>query len=211
MASWSEWYQIARERNFPLDHFLKINQSQDLIRLQNSGLPQGASLTINGEEFDVAKIEDFFCQYHCVWVRIVNKITKQRHYKLGMKSCAELFSFLEDLKIDVKQYNFQLYEDFPVKFGGNVLTTDSTVIEIVEGNQDSVGKSRIPFFHGFVNEFGRLVFREKEVPGSLVKASQNVLKYLKKSGSSYLEGYFEFIISEDSRVFFVDYKTGFTP
>jgi hypothetical protein len=210
MATWSDWFKSAEQFNLPLDTHLNINTAQDIDRLTNSGLPHFDSIIIKGSSFDRESIKDFAARHPNTWMRVVNKQTGKRQYKIGMYSFDEIMGFIKSLNIDIAEHDFQLFENCDERYGGNVITeNNSTVIEIVEGKQDLVGKSKVPFFHGFISSTGRLFFHEHHTPLKMKKAARSVLKHLKIARDRHIPGYFEFLVSKQGRVYFLDYKLGF--
>jgi len=210
MASWTEWFISAKEKNIPLEKYLCIDQPKDLERLYSSGLPCSKLILLSGLEYNSSTAKEFISSFPLVWTRIIDKSSGKRRSMLRIKSFNEFCAFVESLEFNLSQSVIQLYEMEENALGGNVLTSGGkTLIEIIFGDQDTVAKSREPFFHGKINSLGRLEFVEKNVPNKIFEGSLKVLSYLKKSRNSYLEGYFEFVVSDKENVFFLDYKTKF--
>jgi len=211
MATWSEWFKEAREQNVPLEEYLVIDPIKDLVRLYSSGLPVYDAITVEGRNYEQEKerIKRFSEKHERNWIRIYNKIRKgERYSRSALENYDEITSFIEGLDVNLTEFDIQLFEWHENKFGGNILSNNrGTYIEIVEGTQDMVGKSLGLIYHGYVNPLGRLCFREEEVPLEIKVASRKTLNYIKKSRNEFLEGYFEFILSNKWNVYFLDYKT----
>ena len=95
-------------------------------------------------------------------------------------------------------------------FGGNIISDNNGItIEIIDGVQGAVSHSDRSFFHGKVNNLGRLEFFEEKVPAEILNASKKAIRYLKLERGSFMQGYFEFIVSDKNEVLFLDYKTSF--
>ncbi len=199
MATWSDWFEQAD--SCLIDLGIKVNHEEDIMRLEQSGLPHFKKIVLN--EFNEREIKLFFDKYKNVWVRLVNKEGK-RKYKFNIKKYNELIAFIEDYP----NHKIYLFENCDTLYGGNVITFDKVVIEMVKGEQDLVGKSKVPFFHGFVNEYGRLEFIESTSLDTK-KVALNILNKLEISRNEYIKGYFEFLYSQKGKVYFIDYKLGF--
>jgi len=210
MATLNDWHTSAKEKGLDFEQYIQINQLQDLKRLKESGLPSYEVLLINGPEFDSSKTKEFISRFDMIWCRAVNNITKKRYYELGMKNFDEFSKFLETLPSKLEDMSLQIFEFHENIFGGNIISSeDKTIIEIAYGIQDNVSKSLTSFFHGHITNTGRLEFCEKEVPIEMKKAALKALNYLKKTRNHYIQGYFEFSVSKEGNIFFLDYKTGF--
>lgn len=211
MATWNDWFVSAKEKGFPLEKFLKINQPEDLKRLKESNLPSYDSLVVDAGEYDSAEAIRFVKKHEFVWARVVDKKSRKRFVKLGINGFEEFSEFVKSLKLAKQCMEIQIFEFRANAFGGNVLVNkDNTFIEIAFGDWFAVGRGLGPFFHGKVSQTGKLEFKEKEVPEVIIVAARKVLSYLKKGRGEYMEGYFEFIISTDGKVFFMDYKVSFS-
>jgi len=210
MATWNDWFVSAKNKNFNLERYLKVDQPSDLKRLYSSGLPCFDYLPVKGSNYSSKEVKEFIIAHKSIWVRVIDHRLQKRQSKLEMKNFDEFEAFLKSLPFNLNDCSIQLYQMEKNEFGGNVISSPKlTLIEIAYGLQDIVGKSTEPFFHGKINSHGRLEFVESNVPNKIILASKKVLSYLKKSRESYLEGYFEFAISFDGKVYFMDYKTGF--
>jgi hypothetical protein len=210
MATWNEWFISAKEKKVSLEKYLCIDQPRDLERLYSSGFPCSKLILISGSEYNSSVAKEFFSSFPLVWTRIIDKFSGKRRSMLRIKSFNEFCTFVESLDFNLPQSVIQLYEMEENALGGNVITNgDKTLIEIIFGDQDTVAKSREPFFHGKINSLGRLEVIEKNVPMDIFEGALKVLSYLKKSRNSYLEGYFEFVVSDKGNVFFLDYKIKF--
>lgn len=215
MATWSEWFKAAKEGNVPLEKYLVIDPIRDLERLYSSGLPVYNKITVGGNNYkqERRRIEEFSEKHNECWVRVYNKTRRgERYSKFPLEHFEDITYFIEKLEVDLTEFEIQLFECHENKFGGNILSDNrGTYIELVEGTQDVVGKSLGFFFHGSVNYFGRLCFWEEEkeeVPLKIKRGAKEALSYLKMSRNEFIEGYFEFIISKEGNVYFLDYKTG---
>ena len=206
MASWSEWFREAEKKGKKLEEVLRVNLPRDLDRLYSSGLPVLERYIQDGAQYNSSRTLDFCRRHPLNWVRVYHKLDHgRRHSKFGI-SAQEVVQFIESLEIDLSQFKIQLFETHINQFGGNILSDEyRTDIDIAEGAQDIVGKSLAPFFHGTITETGRLAFYEKDVSDKVKKASWDILKYLKLARGQYRRGYFEFIVSDEDRVYFLAY------
>ncbi len=213
MATWSDWFKKAKEKGVPLGKYLVINQPQDIDRLHNSGLPFYDFILIDGKDYNEKKeeIREFSKKYPKKWIRICNKNKKdERYYKLDLETYDDIISYIESLNVDIGNFNMQLFEYCDNKFGGNIVSEgDKVVIEIIAGTQGLVSSSGEPFFHGSMDALGNLTFFEKEVPEKFRITAKNVINYIKISRNEFLKGYFEFIVSDKGKIYFLDYKLGF--
>jgi hypothetical protein len=208
MATWSNWFKTAKEKNFSIEKYLFINQAEDLERLHSSGLPFYDFILIDGKNFDKEKIQAFAAKHESTWIRIYNKEDKgEKYHKLGLKSGKEIFSFIESLKIDVSNFNIQLFEYVENKFGGNIASDGQfPKIELIEGKQELVSRSTEKYFHGQINAIGRLAFLEENVPKNIRSTAAKVIDYIKIARKEFLSGYFEFVVSDKGKAYFLDYK-----
>lgn len=208
MATWSEWFKNAGEKQIPLRDFLKINLRKDIERLDQSGLPHFDHIEVDGAGDWQNEVRSFFKKYPFVWTRMINKENpSERVSKIGIKSPEDYFSFVEEQKKDVTRYFFQLFENCQNQFGGNILSKNNQIIiEMAVGSQDIVGKSKGKIFHGELNPHGRLAFSE-ETPDGMPEAANNTVRYIRLGKDEFLKGYFEFIVSDTGKVYFLDYKT----
>ena len=210
MATWNEWFVSAKEKNFDLKKYLKVDQQNDLERLYSSGLPCFELLLLNGTEVNSKKVENFITKHKMIWTRVVNSKEGKRQSKLGIKSFEEFIEFFNSLPFKQEDCSIQLYQMKKNYLGGNIIASENSAnIEIAFGTQNIVGKSTQTFFHGKVNDLGRLEFFEKNTPDEIIRAANKALNYLKKSKGEFLKGYFEFILTLEFEVFFLDYKTSF--
>jgi len=210
MATWSNWITKANEKNIPFP--LLIDQPKDLERLYSSGLPCFDYILIQGKDYSLnnKEIIQFFLRHNKTWVRITNQKTKERFGKLGIISFKELNTFIASLNVKLNNFTIQLYEFHDNKIGGNIISNKEGVfIELIEGSQDKIERSKEPYFHGHLESNGELVFFEKSVPEEIIKSTKIVLNFLKLGRNDYLLGYFEFAITIENKVFFFDYKTSF--
>jgi len=208
MATWSEWFRNADAKEIRLRDYLKINLRKDIERLDHSGLPHFEHIEVDGNEDWQNQVKKFFKKYPFVWTRMINKQNpSERYSKIGIDSPEEYFSFVTEQKKDVSQYCFQLFENCPNQFGGNIISKNNqVVIEMAIGSQDLVGKSKGKIFHGELNPHGRLIFNEP-TPVGMQEAAVNTIRYIRLNNHEFLQGYFEFIVSDSGKVYFLDYKT----
>lgn len=210
MATWSEWFKKAKEKNFPLEKFLTVNQPEDMERLHSSGLPFYDFLLIDGKNFENEKqgIKEFSEKHEKKWIRISNKTDKgERYYKLNLKSLEEIVCFIESLKINISNFNIQLFEFAENKFGGNIVSNNESLkIEIIASTQERVSRSNEKFFHGQTNATGSLSFFEENTPKEIADAAKKTIEFLRISRNEFIKGYFEFAISEKGKIYFLDYK-----
>lgn len=212
MASWGDWFKAAHEKNIRLEDSLVIDLDKDIERLYSSGLPVYDRLIINGIDYPSKKEEigEFCKKYERTWIKVYNAKEKRRYSAMDLKGYGELIKFIEGLNIDLDNFDIHLFEFRTNKFGGNVLTDErGTVIEMIDGPQDIISKSTRPFFHGYISESGTLKFHEQNTPEEMKRAAWRTLQYLKIGGREFLQGYFEFMVSDEDRVYFFDYKLGF--
>jgi len=210
MATWNDWFVFAKESNFDLGKYLKIDQPNDVIRLYSSGLPVFDYIKFSLCEINSGEVKEFIKKHGSVWARAASVKVGKRKSRLSMGSFDELKSFLNALPFRSDDTVVQLYQMKENRFGGNVLVSeDETRIEIAYGLQDIVGKSTDSFFHGKINFLGRLEFNEVSVPENVFQTCKKVLSYLELSRGEYVRGYFEFAVSQDFEIFFMDYKTSF--
>ena len=180
-------------------------------RLHNSGLPFYDFILINGQEFEsnIYRIKKFAEKHKQMWTRIIG--LKGRYYKLDIKGLEELMNFIKSLNIDIKEFQIQLFEYHDNIFGGNIITNNNGVyIELAKGTQERVSKNfleELMIYFGKINKNGRLVFFQEQVPNKIKIIANKVLKYLKVERTKYIEGYFEFVVSAEDQIFFLDYKT----
>ncbi len=208
MATWSEWFKAAKFHDIPLDQFLLIDPVSDLKRLKESGLPCFDSVILtDSSEWDLF-VSVFLEKYGLIWIRVVNKQDpKERYYKIGIETMREFHEFVDSLHIDVALYSLQLFQNCKVRFGGNIVSNEHGVkIEMALGSQDIVGKSKGDFFHGNIDWAGFLSFKEN-VSEDLLRAAQTTLSFIRLNRNTFLQGYFEFVVSPENDVFFMDYKT----
>ena len=211
MATWKDWFKVAKEKNIPLEKYLIIDQPKDLERLHNSGLPFYDFIIVEGKKFqeDNQKIKDFAQKHKQMWIRVLGN--GGRYYKLDLRSYEEIIEFITSLKINMEQFHVQLFEYHENKFGGNVIANnDGVYIEIARGTQESVSKHFLDgliIYKGKINKLGRLAFFEKEVAQDIKLIARRILRLIKLSRTNYLNGYFEFAISPEGKIFFLDYKT----
>jgi len=210
MATLNNWYVSAREKGLELEKYIQVNQLRDLKRLNESGLPSYKTLLIDGLEFDSVKTRNFISKFEMIWCRAINTSAKKRYYKLRIKGFDEFSDYLKTLPCELKDLSLQVFEYHDDVFGGNIISSeDKTIIEVAHGIQDNVSKSLTPFFHGHLTRTGRLEFNEKDAPIEMKKAALKALNYLKRERTHYLHGYFEFSVSKEGKIYFLDYKTGF--
>ena len=210
MASWSDWFKEAAKLRFPLEKVLPIDLPSDIERLYSSGLPVLERRILDGNKFDFGALTEFCDRHPLNWIRVYHKKDKdKRRSKFGINT-EQAIAFLTNLEADLTQYNIQMFESPINRFGGNVLSDNNrTVVEIVEGPQDIVGKCLAPFYHGQITETGHLRFLEDSASAPLKRAAWNTLNYLKIARGEYMKGYFEFVVSDKNETFFLDYKTLF--
>ncbi len=211
MATLSGWFKASKEKNIPLEKYIVVNYPKDLARLHSSGLPFYDLIIIDGEKYEKEKIRIFSKKYKLNWVRVYNKNKKgERYYKLNLKNYDDIISFIESLNINLKDFDIQIFEYQINRFGGNIVSENNKIsIEIIKGKQELVSRSYEPFFHGAINNTGRLNFLEKDVPKKIKAAAEKVIKHIKIERNEFLKGYFEFVVSDENKVYFVDYKLGF--
>lgn len=213
MATWSDWFKEAHSRGIPLEHYLSINQPADLQRLHDSGLPYYDFLLVDGLEYESKKpeIERFVQKHASCWVRVSNKkVPGKRQYALNLTSFLAVTSYIERLGLDLREYHLQIFEFAPNKFGGNIVSDDrGLALEIVEGNQELVSKSAVPFFHILVEPTGTIQFKEPNIPDLIRQVVPRILEYLRLERNQFLQGYFEFVVNNEGKIYFLDYKTSF--
>lgn len=209
MASWSDWFREASRTGYPLDRVIPINLSADIERLYSSGLPVLEKCVIDGRVYTPKKVRDFCDRHPLSWIRVYHRLDRgKRESIIGVNSEAAV-RFIEGLGVDLSDFDIQLFEFHHNQYGGNIWNRDdASLVEIAEGTQNIVGRSLAPFFHGFISDTGRVIFRESETKIRIREAAHNALSFLKMSRGEYVKGYFEFIVSDDDRVFFLDYKVG---
>ncbi|MEI6849753.1 MAG: hypothetical protein WCK29_01815 [archaeon] len=211
MASWSDWFAEANRIGFELKEVLPINLPNDLDRLYSSGLPVFERRFLDGSNFSLDQVVEFCNRHPINWVRVYHKKELGKRKSILQANTRKVISFLENIGVDLKEYNIQLYESKVNKFGGNIISDkDRVIVEIAEGTQDNVGKCLTPFFHGIISETGVLKFRELNADRAVIRAAANSLKYLKLARGEYLPGYFEFMVSDKGKTYFLDYKTIFS-
>jgi len=206
MATWSEWFKNAKEKDMILP--LYIDVESDLNRLYSSGLPVCAKIIIDGSKLkkELKKLSSFCHKHKQTWIRVKHKTTSERYYKIGLTGILENIAFINSLAIELSGFNIQIYEYEKNKIGGNIISTkNSTVIELAFGGQDGVGKGTAEIFHATLNDFGRPIW-EISTPRSIKKAALKALHY-----TNSLTGYFEFVVSTQNNIFFLDYKKEFPP
>jgi len=211
MASFSEWFKAAHERNIPLESALPIDLPRDLERLNSSGLPTYDCQIISGESYvrNKQRVKDFCEKHNRVWTRVYNKMDRNERYsRFDLRGYKNVADFVEGLDINLKKFDIQLFEFHTNQFGGNILTnSEGTKIEIAEGTQDIVGKCLGPFFSGWISPFGTLEFSQSDSPEKVRSTAWRVLQQVKMAKGEYVPGYFEFIVSDKGKVYFLDYKT----
>jgi L-rhamnose mutarotase len=211
MATWKDWFKVAKEKNIPLQNYLTINQPKDLERLHNSGLPFYDFIILNGRDFkkEEENIKEFSKKHKQMWIRVIG--SEGRHYKLDIRGYEQLIEFISSLKINIENYQLQLFEYHENIFGGNIIVNDEEIyIELAEGTQERVSRNFLAdliIYKGRINKNGRLTFFEREVPGKIRRIANRMLKFIKIDRTNYLKGYFEFAVSQEGEVFFLDYKT----
>ncbi len=213
LASWSEWFKEAGKQGVDLESILPINLDADLKRLYSSGLPVYDLLRIPGKEYskENSALKQFAEEHGRFWVRVYNRVCKgQRYSAFALEGMGGITSFIERIDTDLNDFDIQIFEWHENSFGGNILSVEeSAYLEIAEGTQDLVGKSSGTFYHAQTNSLGRLCFEKEDVPSEVNLGAQRAFDYLRLSRNEFMQGYFEFIIAENHRVYFLDYKTCF--
>ena len=95
-------------------------------------------------------------------------------------------------------------KDQDIRFKGNIISNkENTIIEMMPHLAEQSSMSKI--FHGKVNCVGRLEFEEK-APIQMIQDANKVIRKIKTARNSLMSGYFEFQISNNNNITFLDYK-----
>jgi len=202
------------------------NKLEDNERLKKSGLPVFAEFIAPIREFnrDNNSLMNFLGKYNDFVVRAIPK-TKDlpRRYKIGVKTFEECEEFLKE---NVKPENTSVYSVFLTErveseWSGVILSGEKEIfIDIARAGLDSLSHGEVvPIggrfaFHDF-NHFRTMRYyntddaRERETIWDSLQSitkGNDLLDSDQFPNLNLMRGYFEFVITLDKRIVFLDYK-----
>lgn len=225
MSDWEK--NIRKERGYKnLADRIHTSKVEDMERLKNSGLPQYDFIKIPYLEFNkrnktlmnfitkCSRLDYGFC------IRALPnengiKLGFTRKFKLGNMNYSDLKQFLyREVKepfnvwdVGLSNWKSQIYggtiilnERYAIvemakeEDGGVIAVTSGEVIPII-GRQN--------FTEGGSHSFGLKYTTEDETERSIILKA---LRCVKENPKTMSRGYFEFVVSEDEKIFFLDYK-----
>ncbi len=196
-------------------------KAKDYQRLKNSGLPVYADFSLQSTEFSEKnkKLMKFLSQYPRVTIRALPKTSAlPRRYKICVRGYKECSEFLEQEvpKNKREKYSMLLTEYKPSNSSGIIIIKkDIAIAEVAEAGLAAFSHDETLCYTGIFgifnyHKFRKIKFispRKGRIKNKVKQAMHKSLMYITKAGLPEPEGYFEFIITEDGEIKFLDYKT----
>jgi len=216
----SDWIIGLEERGHALASELHSVKEIDYLRLKLSGLPIYKDFSLSYLRF-IEKPRDlisFLNRYEMFVVRALPSTSNlPRRYKKGVKDYRQASEFLNSVINPRKKdlYTILITEQEPQKFAGLIaLRPDSAIIEVGMSGLDNFSHGLGKRWVGCFDNEGINKFRAREYKTSYkipinekIKEIMNkALIYIKRSKRIHNQGYFEFIVTKDDEIKFVDYK-----
>ncbi|MDD5253720.1 MAG: hypothetical protein PHG05_01270 [Candidatus Nanoarchaeia archaeon] len=218
----SDWVIAAEKERIDLGRF-HSDKLEDWRRLKGSGLPIYDFIIVHVEDIKAGDplVSNFLNKYpRFVVYAIPNTKEMPRRYKLNLKSFEECNNFLRETinPRDCKKYTIIL-EDYGVgdKIGGVIISKNSEVlIEAAEGTLEKMSHGDIPLFLSCKIDLGKVGHIENKMEWFIGKNNLNmkfvrfIIDYIDLAKDIFnphlMKGYFEFIITNNDELKFLDYK-----
>lgn len=214
----SDWVIKMKDSHSDLAESLHSTKKQDNERLRDSGLPIYEDIKLSYQDFlkNPVKIKEFLQTYGNVCVRALPRTSKlPRKYKLNVKSLEEATEFLDSSVQDPKIYDILVSEQQAQKYSGVIiLTPDTATIEIGKSRLDRFSHGDGKRYVGTFDNIGLNKFKPKDFSGNYklpinlrIKTLMNrALHCIKSSKEICNRGYFEFVVTDQNDIKFLDFK-----
>jgi len=218
----SDWLIVAEQEQIDIDGFHTV-KLEDYQRLKNSGLPVFNDFQLPYSQFNRNNVEltNFLSIYKGFVIRLLPNTKKiPRKYKIGVKSFEECKNFLEkSAEGEDKWIYIVLLTEYELSKGSGIIISNprEVRVEIGDFGIDELSHGKDPLISCLIDltgighitdkmQWGKnkwTLENEREVLRSLrhIELTRDIFNPL------YMRGYFEFVISEDKRIRFLDYKT----
>lgn len=218
----SDWIIVARQRGLESITRFHTTKSEDYERLKNSGLPIFDDIEVPYSQFtpNNEELTAFFTKYPGFCVRALpNTKDLPRKFKLGIKSFEEAQEFLREKIAQGKEAQYRILaneygQEEPTTRSGIIISKgEHALVEIadiglVELSHGDVDKTFIGEFTNHYKGSHRSMRYNTEDPEKR-NLIWKALQFIRVNSSDirFKKGYFEFVITDDNRIFFLDYKT----
>jgi len=214
----SDWI-ISMEKLSPgLSKSLHSEKRQDIQRLANSGLPVTEGFKISYVNFlkQPKRLIKFLKSYNQFVVRALPNTPKlPRRYKKYLKNYEQASNFLKSVIKTKNIYDVFITHQPSEKYSG--IISLSPAIAVVELGTIGLDK----FSHGLGTRNGGIFLNsgsnkfslfetystgKRKTSDKLTNYMHQSLRYITKADFPIRQGYFEFLISKEDKIYFVDYK-----
>jgi hypothetical protein len=199
---------IRKAKNSGIDLSEKLRQDKKAIyeNLDALGLPRQETLIFPAKELQKRKdeIRMFIKKHKRVFSRLNPLVENERRpYKLSISTLEELMGFVRDSRVDTDRYEIHILEEGFPKYGGVIVSGNRLVGELHKGKLPELTQGNVtPLTTIFDDNKRRFVFINDERYGKEEKeALLKAMKIVKN-----LKGYFQFIVSDKSRILFNNYQ-----
>jgi len=181
---------------------LIIDKEKNLYRIKEYKLPC-LDFLVSKNKSDITQ---FLNRYKSIVARAMPLNDKNvRKYKTDIRSFEEYLSFIGDIELDY--YQIILSEYVPCKYAGAIISnSNNTVIELLKGTHDELVHGISTPFTSYVDFTGKITY-SKEMSRKEKNIVWKTLKTINISKGNYLKGYFEFLITTEEKLKFIDYDT----
>ena len=200
------WIRMAKSVGIDLSEKLKQDKKAIYENLDALGLPRQETLIFPARELQKRKneIRLFINKHKRVFSRLNPlKENERRPYRLSISTLEELLDFVRDSKVDTDRYEIHILEEGFPKYGGVIVSGKRLVGEIHKGKLSELTQGNAtPLTAIFDDNKGRFVFMNDERYG--IEEKETLLKAMRIVKN--LKGYFQFIVSDKSRILFNNYQ-----